>query len=417
MKECSFDIEFITPLFMSGADQQDVELRAPSIKGVMRYWFRAMMGKILNDDFCRLREIEGDLFGNTKDEKSATASKFGIETRLLDMKNAHFDFIQQRGEFAGLRYLGFPFYPPKKSAQARPAISVHSKCRSNFILRQTCSDVEAQVIIATFWLLANLGNIGSRSRRGFGSFRVINQAKDIFGFNFKIPPEIKDVPGYLKNGIQQAEKIFNDFATHYPKINGHKSDPDALPQFDSFSKWSGLVLTSANWTDWSQALDSIGSSLRKFRLEQADMPGRPTANRPGYSSKPKQIAPTQDYVRVVRGFLQGKQQPPEADFVHDIFGLPILYKPYKSNLVATLKFEINGESGERRASPLIIHPILSEKQYGILVHLFESQFIPSGAREMLISGNNKLPIIKADYSILKKDFFSFLKNQYKSYPI
>ncbi len=41
MKSIKFTLETITPLFLAGADGQTPELRPPSIKGMMRFWWRA----------------------------------------------------------------------------------------------------------------------------------------------------------------------------------------------------------------------------------------------------------------------------------------------------------------------------------------------------------------------------------------
>jgi len=44
MKKLIFTLETITPLFLSGTDQSVVELRAASIRGHLRYWYRALLG-------------------------------------------------------------------------------------------------------------------------------------------------------------------------------------------------------------------------------------------------------------------------------------------------------------------------------------------------------------------------------------
>ncbi len=44
MQEVTFNVQTITPLFLAGADQAAAELRAPSFRGIMRYWLRALVG-------------------------------------------------------------------------------------------------------------------------------------------------------------------------------------------------------------------------------------------------------------------------------------------------------------------------------------------------------------------------------------
>ncbi len=46
MKTIEFECETITPMFLAGADGKTPELRPPSIKGLMRFWWRAMNGHL-----------------------------------------------------------------------------------------------------------------------------------------------------------------------------------------------------------------------------------------------------------------------------------------------------------------------------------------------------------------------------------
>ncbi len=50
-------------MFLAGADGTTPELRAPSIKGALRFWWRAMNGHLSLEE---LRKQESDLFGNTE---------------------------------------------------------------------------------------------------------------------------------------------------------------------------------------------------------------------------------------------------------------------------------------------------------------------------------------------------------------
>ncbi|HVB61436.1 MAG TPA: type III-B CRISPR module RAMP protein Cmr1, partial [Ktedonobacteraceae bacterium] len=68
MQEVIFDVETITPLFLAGADQETAELRAPSFRGVMRYWLRALVGGMVGTDAKGLESVkkkETEVFGAT----------------------------------------------------------------------------------------------------------------------------------------------------------------------------------------------------------------------------------------------------------------------------------------------------------------------------------------------------------------
>lgn len=42
MNTIIFECETVTPMFLTGADSKKPEFRAPSIKGLMRFWWRAI---------------------------------------------------------------------------------------------------------------------------------------------------------------------------------------------------------------------------------------------------------------------------------------------------------------------------------------------------------------------------------------
>ena len=68
MHTITFTCETITPMFLSGADGTTPELRAPSIKGALRFWWRAMENE---NSIKILREKETKIFGGSyKDDNN-----------------------------------------------------------------------------------------------------------------------------------------------------------------------------------------------------------------------------------------------------------------------------------------------------------------------------------------------------------
>ena len=52
----------VTPMFCSGADQKSAELRVPSFKGALRFWWRSLMwGRVSRVE--DLQQKEAALFG------------------------------------------------------------------------------------------------------------------------------------------------------------------------------------------------------------------------------------------------------------------------------------------------------------------------------------------------------------------
>lgn len=71
MESITFTCETITPMLMHGADGSSAELRPASIKGILRFWWRAIHGDLSLEE---LHEKEGKIFGST-DKRSSFSIK------------------------------------------------------------------------------------------------------------------------------------------------------------------------------------------------------------------------------------------------------------------------------------------------------------------------------------------------------
>ena len=66
MERLQLTCEVVTPLFCAGADQQRPEIRPPSIRGAMRFWWRALHGAAVGNDIKALQQQESAVFGATE---------------------------------------------------------------------------------------------------------------------------------------------------------------------------------------------------------------------------------------------------------------------------------------------------------------------------------------------------------------
>jgi CRISPR-associated protein Cmr1 len=144
-------------MFLSGADGQTPELRPPSIKGALRFWWRAMNGHL---DIKTLRKKEAELFGDKN-----RRSPFNI-TVEYDIKST--DIIKETPIPYKLFFKMLAFCPELK-------FSVILKSASKNILEN---------VSYVFILFSYLGGLGKHARRGFGSFKVLSvsekNAEEIF---------------------------------------------------------------------------------------------------------------------------------------------------------------------------------------------------------------------------------------------
>lgn len=145
MQSITFTCEIITPMFLSGADGTTPELRAPSIKGAMRFWWRAMNGHL---ELGELKRQEGEIFGNT-DKRSSFAMQI-IEQQALQVQSQ-----------AVLPHKERSFY--KSAFKPRQSFNV--------VFRFADPSIE-NLIKHLFPLCCVLGGFGGRARRGFGSLRI-----------------------------------------------------------------------------------------------------------------------------------------------------------------------------------------------------------------------------------------------------
>ncbi len=194
MKTITFSCETITPMFLSGADGSTPELRPPSIKGALRFWWRAM-----NGDKSNMREEEAKIFGGTD-----PAQRSKVMIRVLSNQPRKEDME----EFAPLEHKkGERGYFTKKGI--KPSFKFKIKLSAPNI-------IELDKMKALFILVSVLGGLGNRSRRGFGAFMIIKIDEEPFQnpntntsilkyikvinseFDFDSDHEAKDYP-YIKN--------------------------------------------------------------------------------------------------------------------------------------------------------------------------------------------------------------------------
>ena len=142
-----FECEIITPMFLAGADGKTPELRAPSIKGMMRYWWRAIRAENNIED---LHTQEARMFGSS-DEKIGK-SKFSVRMTSKELVTNDFSPVPHSTK-------KFKF----KGLDINQQFSIVLSGKNDIVIYKEILEVA---------LL--LGGLGKRSRRGFGSIHCKN---------------------------------------------------------------------------------------------------------------------------------------------------------------------------------------------------------------------------------------------------
>ncbi len=232
MEEQTFKCEIVTPLFLGGADQVKAELRPASIKGMLRFWWRALYG---TNDLDTMRKRESELFGNT--EKKST----------LQILLKH----DEKGDISQLR--GGRQYQVQSSRMNRPAtlsifdylaygLCQYERSRGNvynkahlepgkrFDLTLRFPRINEKDILGALEAMIRFGGLGAKSRNGFGCLHVTDLPKT---------------------------DILKEYENTDPK------------DFTSFSKNTRLF-TFKKRESWQEALSDVGLAYREARLDLED---------------------------------------------------------------------------------------------------------------------------------------------------
>lgn len=247
MKKLTFELEFITPAFIGGANQQ-AELRPASFVGLLRWWWRALKGEC---NIEKLREEEIKIFGG--DGKMASPVYLRVEgdvrkgSDLINEYRLSWSFDRNRraliGPHAGVGYL---YYSMTALNKKREFIKAGSRLRLTLIGK----DEFLKHYIASLWALMFLGGVGSRSRRGGGNLTVIDYNPKDLGISF-IPTGYFDE--WLVENLKRAKDLVGSSKTpcnEYSNLRNVK-----------------LVLSPREFNTWVEALNDIGNRFMNFRVK------------------------------------------------------------------------------------------------------------------------------------------------------
>ncbi len=197
-------------MFLAGADGRTPELRAPSIKGAMRFWWRACNGHLGVESEVRkedkktilvsagLRDQEISIFGGTGGTQGERRSSFSIMVSPEDIQFGQKKLVPHKE-----RTFTSGCILPESTFQVKLLIPEDYSVRT--IVHGREEDIfNRSKLIALFQLFAALGGVGKRVRRGMGSFVIMSATSSIDEL-FSLQ-EIND----LKN-IHQALSVLSPY--------------------------------------------------------------------------------------------------------------------------------------------------------------------------------------------------------------
>lgn len=354
-----------TPVFNSDGDQKHAEIRVPSIRGAMRFWLRAMAGRMAGNDMRALSAIEHRVLGSTE-HSSPVKLRIPRQPANSDKELPDFLGTPERNRWIG--YLlgpGLTSWSSEKRAVMLNRAHIPPGQDFELWLRFTGDDDTSLVALAALWFALTYGGIGARTRRGFGGVRITG----ITGLPERWSPESFRTPGidfYGKvtslapeSGMINSLRSLGNIARSVG-CNGlyQWPSPPTYPVLSQSHTMAGASRGEAS-ASWEDVLCWAGRELRYFRAT-VDTPGVP------YHPKIK----THEWLEVVNG--------PEEEFPIGALGLPIVFKK---------QIEVHADRGSgdtaeklRRASPLWLRPVGQGSHWKLFSFGFLTEFLPGPDR-------------------------------------
>lgn len=258
-------VEFVTPCFLGGASQ-GAEWRAASIRGELRWWFRAVAGA--ERSLEEVRKAEEVIFGSTErqarlrirafggpePQESDTPFRGGLYARQIaehwkDASAATIDRLRVMRDGHEIRsnplhYLGFG--PFEKVQLKRSYLPAGQPAEFSLDWRVGAIPSELKSLFEdALWAWLSLGGIGAKSRKGYGSLGLLSRTSA--------------KPGEPVGTRQTFEKRA---AQLLERARSHTKDAE----WTHFSAGSRIfVATSQTFGSWQQAMEHLGAWLIAYR--------------------------------------------------------------------------------------------------------------------------------------------------------
>lgn len=346
IQEFKAEYRISAPLVMAGHDalEKGDSLRPPSLKGALRFWWRALNWSRLRQQTGNDKEAlkalhreESELFGSAAG-KSQQAKVLLRVTSNLDTE----EFSSGQKLESGLAYLLGQGMHDRNTGSKRPGL--RGKVTLRCVWRHDAlSNEQIEGLQLAVQALGLLGSLGARARKGFGSLSLQTLRKN--DTELPVPLDQAQLNAWLKKITTQCN------ITEQPPFTAWYSGSRcwALPLKPNGSANSAKAL-----------LNEYGRQMMNYRLSDKSTIGG-IHGRGLFKSDSREL----------RKMLENstpKQAPRRA-----VFGLPnnVFFMDCKQTV------EVNPATHQRRASPLLAH--LHEFPNGqkvILATLLPAQFLP-----------------------------------------
>jgi len=244
----------VTPMFLGGANQDISDgIRPPSLKGALRFWWRALnWGRFVRDASCvetalvLLHGEEVRLFGGSAEQGGQGCFHLSVLADRRPMQTIS-DWPQNN---TGSGYLAFGILESGSQAKGnyqphRRGFTEHRDLGLRFVFRPGTRGNDIATVDQCLRAWGLFGGLGSRARRGMGSVARIEET-DMFSDLSKYQCDVDAV------------------------LTSFRDVP--LSPYTSFSNESAFRVLAVD-RDPRRALGSAGQLYKDFRDKQSDLRG------------------------------------------------------------------------------------------------------------------------------------------------
>ncbi|MGA9924694.1 MAG: type III-B CRISPR module RAMP protein Cmr1, partial [Isosphaeraceae bacterium] len=260
LRSVEVELEAVTPLWIGGASRQ-AELRPPSVRGHLRFWFRALAGGLLGEELRTVCEAESAVFGNTTRASSVVVRLFGSPRTGVSV-------VGETEQLPGLAYMFWSVLQQRRDA-ILPGERFRLRLNSRpfpfapvEVVGRTLGMTESfEMAAASLWLLVRLGGVGARMRRGAGGMSAV---ADPTGWPDCLPPLVSTArtPAELAAELSAGLERVRQAAGWSARPPTDPSSYDILHE-----RVCQLYLADTTFPSWWDAVNWAGEHFRAFRIE------------------------------------------------------------------------------------------------------------------------------------------------------
>ncbi len=252
MKKAEIKFNIVTPCILAGANQKEAELRAPSIRGQLRYWFRVLGGS-LGD--------ESRVFGGIGqgDEGRASSVVVRVKTPQNTIKRLSAQRMEDINTAEKFDYLLWPLRRPE---DARGVIEENQTVEIQILQRQITTGLPLDVNVIKVFLL--LGALGTRSRRAYGS--IYPESVKFDGVEWKIPRTVEELRNELAELLSGVNCKILQLKSHSSIKDAIQSCAAALKRFRCGSSKHGASASKWGKSDHDLRFPSGGDEIYRVAI-------------------------------------------------------------------------------------------------------------------------------------------------------